>query len=96
VLFILEYNASQPSSAGAFLELYAIAGAVFGGFSLRGGEGNVLGILIGTAIMWILPTFARMWGVSTESEYTVVGGALLIAAVMDELLRRRGSARAEG
>src|SRR5690606_2683695 len=48
VLFLMEHNSSQPSQTGNFLELYAIAGAVLGGCSLRGGEGSVLGVLIGT------------------------------------------------
>jgi ribose transport system permease protein len=89
VLFLMEHNSSQPSQTGSFLELYAIAGAVLGGCSLRGGEGSVAGILIGTAILWILPNFTNMWGVPSALEYTVIGGALLLGAIMDELLRRR-------
>ncbi len=80
----------QPTETGSFFELYAIAGAVLGGCSLRGGEGSVLGIMIGTAILWILPNFTKMWGVPSELEYTVIGGALLIGALVDEGLRRGG------
>lgn len=91
VLFLMEENSVQPSSTGSFFELYAIAGAVLGGCSLRGGEGSVLGIIIGTAILWILPNFTKMWGVPSELEYTVIGAALLIGALLDEGLRRRGA-----
>lgn len=91
ILFLIEHNSSQPSQTGSFLELYAIAGAVLGGCSLRGGEGSVCGILIGTAILWILPNFTNMWGVPSSLEYTVIGGALLLGAILDELLRRRGA-----
>jgi ribose transport system permease protein len=91
VLYLMEHNSSQPSQTGSFLELYAIAGAVLGGCSLRGGEGSVCGILIGTAILWILPNFTNMWGVPSALEYTVIGGALLAGAILDELLRRRGA-----
>jgi len=93
VLFLMEENAVQPSNTGSFFELYAIAGAVLGGCSLRGGEGNVAGILIGTTILWILPNFTNMWGVPSELKFTVIGGALLIGALLDELLRRRGKMR---
>jgi ribose transport system permease protein len=89
ILFLMEQNSALPSQTGSFFELYAIAGAVLGGFSLRGGEGNIFGILVGTAILVILPNFTNMWGVKTELEYTVIGSALLFGAVMDELLRRR-------
>jgi len=88
VLFLMEQNSVQPTETGSFFELYAIAGAVLGGCSLRGGEGNVLGIIIGTAILWILPNFTKMWGVPSELEYTVIGAALLIGALVDEGLRR--------
>jgi ribose transport system permease protein len=90
ILFLMEHNAAQPSESGSFFELYAIAGAVLGGCSLRGGEGSVLGILMGTTILWILPNFTKMWGVPSELEYTVIGGALLLGAILDEFLRRRG------
>jgi ribose transport system permease protein len=93
VLFLMEQNSVQPTNTGNFFELYAIAGAVLGGCSLRGGEGNVLGMLIGTAILWILPNLARMWGVPSQLEYTVIGGALLLGALLDELLRRRAESR---
>lgn len=89
ILFLMEENSVQPSSSGNFFELYAIAGAVLGGCSLRGGEGSVLGILIGTTIIRILPTFTQMWKVDPALEYTVIGGALLLGALLDEFLRRR-------
>lgn len=91
VLLLLEISTSQPSQTGQFLELYAIAGAVLGGCSLRGGEGSVCGIIIGTAILWILPNFTNMWGVPKTLEYTVIGVALLLGAILDEALRTRGT-----
>ena len=94
-LYLMENNSSQPSQTGSFLELYAIAGAVLGGCSLRGGEGSIAGILMGTALLTILPNFVKMWGVPDELEYTVIGTALLVGAILDEMLRRRGL-RAKG
>jgi len=89
VLYLTEYNSAAPSETGNFFELYAIAGAVLGGVSLRGGEGNVLGVIMGTMILWILPNFTRMWGISDKLQYTVIGAALLFGAIVDELLRQR-------
>jgi ribose transport system permease protein len=89
ILFLMENNSVRPSSDGNFYELYAIAGAVMGGCSLRGGEGTVLGIVIGTAILWVLPTLANMLGVSSELQFIVIGGALLLGAILDEVLRPR-------
>jgi ribose transport system permease protein len=91
VLTLMQDNSAQPSSTGNFLELYAIAGAVLGGCSLAGGEGNVGGVLIGTSILVVLPNLATMRGVPSALEYTVIGGALLVGAVLDEVLRRRAT-----
>ena len=42
MLFVLDVSSAQPSDFGNFYELYAIAAAVLGGCSRRGGEGNIL------------------------------------------------------
>jgi ribose transport system permease protein len=70
------------------LELYAIAGAVLGGCSLRGGEGTTVGMVIGTAIMRLLPNLTNMWEIPSTLEPTVIGAALLFCAILDEMLRR--------
>jgi ribose transport system permease protein len=95
VLALMEDNSARPSSTGEFLELYAIAAAVLGGCSLRGGEGTVLGIFIGTSILWLLPNFNNMWGIPSMFEKIVVGLALLLGATLDEVLRRRNALRVE-
>jgi ribose transport system permease protein len=94
LMHVVHIVSVQGSETGSTLELYAIAGAVLGGCSLRGGEGTTLGMLIGTAILVLLPNLTNMWGIRSELEPTVVGGALLACAVLDELLRRRGASRA--
>jgi ribose transport system permease protein len=90
-LFLMKYNSIIPSSTGNMFELYAIAGAVLGGCSLRGGEGTVVGILVGTCIIRMLPNMINLSQVIPDSmEYVVIGGALLIGAILDEVMRRRG------
>jgi ribose transport system permease protein len=91
ILYLMEQNSVQPSQTGNFLELYAIAGAVLGGCSLRGGEGTVVGIWIGATILTVLPNLTNMWGVTSSLEPTVIGGALLFGAVLDEILRRQSA-----
>jgi ribose transport system permease protein len=93
ILYVFTYNSVQPSVTGNTDELYAIAGAVLGGFSLRGGEGTVLGILIGTCIIQVLPNMTEMWNVSNTLKPVVIGVALLLGATVDELLRRRRANR---
>ena len=69
-----------------------LAGAVLGGCSLRGGEGSVAGIVLGTVILFVLMTTVFVAGVSDKLEYTAIGLTLLIGAMLDEFLRRRGTA----
>jgi ribose transport system permease protein len=88
----MENNSVKPSTDGSFKELYAIAGAVMGGCSLRGGQGTVLGIVIGSAILIMLPNLANLRGIRSELQFIVIGGALLIGAILDEWLRPRGAA----
>lgn len=87
VLFLMKSNSVQPSTDVPFLELYAIGGAVLGGCSLRGGEGSVCGILVGTAILTLLPNLTNMLGTRDELEPIVIGLALLLGAILDEWLR---------
>jgi ribose transport system permease protein len=95
LLFLLVYRNVTPSSAGSLLELYAITGAVLGGCSLRGGEGTIPGMVLGAAVLPILQqicTYSPYIG--SDLEYTVIGGALLLATVANELVTRLSRLRA--
>ena len=88
ILFALEQNSAQPSTFGNFYELYAIAGAVLGGCSLRGGEGAILGVICGAAMLEVIRNAVIFLNVKTESEFTVIGFVILIGVTVDELVRR--------
>jgi ribose transport system permease protein len=91
ILYLTEFKSVTPSETGNFLELYAIAGAVLGGVSLRGGEGYVPGVLIGVTIFIILPNLANMAGFNDTVHPTVFGAALLLGTIVDQLLRPRAA-----
>ncbi len=88
ILFSLDVNSMQPSGHGSFYELYAIAAAVLGGCSLRGGEGSILGVVIGAAVMQVLYNAINILGISTQLEFAIIGGVILAGVVADEVLRR--------
>ncbi len=88
ILFALDVNSVQPSGQGNFYELYAIAAAVLGGCSLRGGEGSIFGVIIGTAIMRVLYNSINVLGISTQLEFAIIGLVILVAVTADEMLRR--------
>jgi ribose transport system permease protein len=100
VLFVLDINAAQPSDFGNFYELYAIAAAVLGGCSLRGGEGSILGVVIGAAVMVVLSNMINLVHAQYQNiEFAIIGGVILAGVLADELVkrlaaRRRAAARA--
>ena len=85
-------NSVSPSSHGNFYELYGIAAAVLGGCSLRGGEGSIIGILIGTALLQVLQNLVNLLGIPSSLNFAVMGAVILIGVVADQLLRQRQAA----
>ena len=89
VLFVLDVNAAQPSDFGNFYELYAIAAAVLGGCSLRGGEGNILGVVVGAAVMVVLSNAINLVHPEYQNiEFAIIGGVILAGVTVDALVRR--------
>jgi ribose transport system permease protein len=93
ILFALDVNSVQPASQGNFYELYAIAAAVLGGCSLRGGEGSILGVLIGAAVMRVLYNAINVLGIPTQLEFAIIGTVILAGVVADEVIRRLAARR---
>jgi ribose transport system permease protein len=95
MLFIFDIGSAQPSDFGNFYELSAIAAAVLGGCSLRGGEASVFGIVVGAATLQVLRTAIILLGLSSQLEFAVIGAVLLIGVTTDELIRRYSVRRSE-
>ncbi len=93
ILFSLNLNSVQPSGLGEFYELYAIAGAVLGGCSLRGGEGSILGVIIGSAVMRVLYNSINILRIPTHWEFAIIGFVILSGVVVDELVKRFAARR---
>jgi ribose transport system permease protein len=93
LLFALDYGSIQPDSFGNFYELYAIAAAVLGGCSLRGGEGSIFGIILGAALMRLLMNSISMLGIDDQLEPAVIGIVILLGVMVDELVKRFAARR---
>ena len=89
VIIAARLNSAQPS-LGQGYELDAIAAAVIGGTSLSGGEGTMVGTIIGAFIISTLTNGLRILSVPQEWQ-TVVTGAIVILAVYGDIIRRRGA-----
>jgi len=96
VLFALDVNSVAPAMHGNFYELYAIAAAVLGGCSLRGGEGSILGVIIGAAVMRVLYNSINLLQIPTQLEFAIIGIVILLGVIADELVKRIVTARRGG
>jgi ribose transport system permease protein len=95
VLCILDVNSAQPADFGNFYELYAIAAAVLGGCSLRGGEWNIIGIIIGATLMQVLRIGIVLLDIPTQLEFAIIGGVILLGVASEQIahkVRARASA----
>jgi ribose transport system permease protein len=94
------YIGQMSQQVGIAYELYAIAAAVLGGVSLRGGEGTIVGIIIGTGIMRVIQNgitmfqigyrdaknIRRIWRLDTNWEFIIIGAVILIAVILDQMV----------
>jgi ribose transport system permease protein len=92
------YIGQMSQQVGIAYELYAIAGAVLGGCSLRGGEGTILGVTIGCAIMRVIDNGInmfqfryteagrpRIWRIDPNYNFIIIGAVILIAVILDQV-----------
>jgi ribose transport system permease protein len=89
VLFAFYTNSVSPSTHGNFYELYGIAAAVLGGCSLRGGEGSVIGILLGVALLQVLQNLVNLLGIPSSLNFAVMGTVILVGVLVDSVVRGR-------
>ncbi len=94
-IFIAMYTRSiSPASHGNFYELYAIAAAVLGGCSLRGGEGSIVGIVLGTILLQVLQNLVNLLGIPSSLNFAVMGSVILVGVLADQQFTRYRERRA--
>jgi ribose transport system permease protein len=93
VILSIDTGSIGPSDFGQTYELYGIAAAVLGGCSLRGGEGSIIGIIIGTALLIVLQNVVNLLGIPSSWNGGVIAVVILLGVTVDELLGRRRARR---
>lgn len=89
-IFIAMYTRSiSPASHGNFYELYAIAAAVLGGCSLRGGEGSILGVVLGTVLLQVLQNLVNLLGIPSSLNFAVMGSVIILGVLADNWFLQR-------
>ena len=97
IFFAMYTKSISPSSHGNFYELYAIAAAVLGGFSLRGGEGSIIGVVLGAVLLPVLQNLVNLLGIPSSLNFAVMGSVILVGVLADQQFdayrRRRAAAQ---
>jgi ribose transport system permease protein len=57
---------------------------VLGGFSLRGGEGSLIGVILGTILLQELQNLVNLLGIPSSLNFAVMGGVILIGVLIDQ------------
>ena len=91
ILIAFYTNSITPSSHGSFYELYGIAAAVLGGCSLRGGEGSVIGIILGTILLQVLQNLVNLLKIDSSLNFAVMGAVILLGVIADQILKQRAA-----
>jgi ribose transport system permease protein len=88
ILLAMYTRSISPAVHGNFYELYAIAAAVLGGFSLRGGEGSILGVVLGTILLQMLQNLVNLLGIPSSLNFAVMGSVILLGVLADQQVTR--------
>jgi ribose transport system permease protein len=83
IFFAMYTRSISPASHGSFYELYAIAAAVLGGFSLRGGEGSMIGVVLGAVLLQVLQNLVNLLGIPSSLNFAVMGSVILVGVIAD-------------
>jgi len=78
----------QPT-LGAGMELQAVAATLIGGTTMGGGEGNMLGTLMGVLIMGVLTNGLNLTGVSSYWQDVVTGTVIVLAVILYNLRKNK-------
>ncbi len=84
IFFAMYTRSIAPASHGNFYELYAIAAAVLGGFSLKGGEGSLIGVILGVVLLQELQNLVNLLGIPSSLNFAVMGGVILVGVTLDQ------------
>ena len=89
VLAFAHHSGGADADLGKDLELEVIAAVVIGGASLRGGQGTVLGVLLGVLIWGVLENGVNQCGVPIEVKYILIGVILVANTALSQWRGKR-------
>ncbi len=92
IIMASRIGSGQPNSGIGF-EFDVIVAVILGGTSLSGGEGSIIGTVIGALIVGVLGNALNLLGVQTFYQYIASGSVLVFAVILDTTLKGQGISR---
>lgn len=89
IAYAATFSSSVAPGTGAGLELDAIGGAIIGGTSMTGGQGSIIGTLLGVFVMSLLKTGLPYVGLQANWQQIITGLVLIVAIYIDVLKNKR-------
>jgi len=91
IMYASRWGFVNPSNTGSGFEFQVIAAVVIGGVSINGGSGTVLGTLLGVLLLGCVSAALPLLGIPGTTQSAIYGAVILVALLIDRLVRRRGS-----
>lgn len=90
VVYVARLGAAQ-ATAGQSYEMEAVAASVLGGTSVLGGEGGIIGTVMGAVVVAIIRNAIVLLEVSTYYQQMITGAVILIAVIVDVQRKARAA-----
>jgi rhamnose transport system permease protein len=90
IMYASRWGFVNPSNTGAGFEFQVIAAVVIGGVSINGGVGTVAGVVLGVLLLGCVSAALPLLGIPGTAQNAIYGAVILIALLIDRLVRQRG------
>ena len=90
IMYASRWGFVNPSNTGAGFEFQVIAAVVIGGVSINGGVGTVGGVVLGVLLLGCVASALPLLGIPGTAQNAIYGAVILVALVIDRLVRQRG------
>ena len=96
IMYASRWGFVNPSNTGAGFEFQVIAAVVIGGVSINGGVGSVAGTVLGVLLLGCVSAALPLLGIPGTTQSAIYGAVILVALLIDRLVRLQGPRPAIG
>jgi len=90
IMYASRWGFVNPSNTGNGFEFQVIAAVIIGGVSINGGSGTVLGTVLGVLLLGCVAAALPLLGIPGAAQNSIYGAVILVALLIDRLVRRQG------